>query len=667
MKSKELDETRYRMDARRGEGQSSPPELFPTTTGMIRHFLRGSLHCFLLSVLFSMLVSLFDLINPKVIGFTVDSIIGDGKPALPAFVPFPVPVAFFRHHLGAVALTVAALALAAAVFRYLSKLMNTRGSETLLETMRNELFSHILRLPFTWYNENQTGDIIQRCTSDVETVRAFVSEQLTQLLRVVILIVMALVFMAGINGTMTLISFLFIPVIVLYSFVFHHQIGATFEKADSEEGRLSSMTQENLTGVRVVRAFGRERYEQERFERQNSYYTSIWVRLMRILSVYWSFGDFFSGLQTLTAIVLGAVFCVRGVITEGDFIAFSTYNSMLVWPVRSLGRVISEMAKVGVSVDRIRAVMNASEEPMDAPDRNAQALSGKTADPFAGDICFENVHFRYGSGSDTEVLRDVSFRVKAGTTTGILGGTGSGKSTIAWLLDRLYDLPEGCGRITIGGVDIASMSRREVRAHVGLVLQEPFLFSRTLYDNIRIAENGAEVVTPESGEGIPEDRKRGSGRPAASDPVRAAASDACLDKTIASFPDGYDTVVGERGVTLSGGQKQRTAIAQTLIRHTPVLVFDDSLSAVDAETDAEIRRALRERTRNATVLLIAHRITTLMQADQIIVLEHGRIAQQGTHEELIRQPGIYQTIYRLQVSQGLMGNNEEEVKRDGDN
>ena len=359
---------------------------------------------------------------------------------------------------------------------------------------------------------------------------------------------------------------------------------------------------------------------------------------MRILSVYWSFGDFFSGLQTLTAIVLGAVFCVRGVITEGDFIAFSTYNSMLVWPVRSLGRVISEMAKVGVSVDRIRAVMNASEEPMDAPDRNAQALSGKTADPFAGDICFEHVHFRYGSGSDTEVLRDVSFRVKAGTTTGILGGTGSGKSTIAWLLDRLYDLPEGCGRITIGGVDIASMSRREVRAHVGLVLQEPFLFSRTLYDNIRIAENGAEAVTPESGEGIPEDRKRGSGRPAASDPVRAAASDACLDKTIASFPDGYDTVVGERGVTLSGGQKQRTAIAQTLIRHTPVLVFDDSLSAVDAETDAEIRRALRERTRNATVLLIAHRITTLMQADQIIVLEHGRIAQQGTHEELIRQP-----------------------------
>ena len=377
---------------------------------------------------------------------------------------------------------------------------------------------------------------------------------------------------------------------------------------------MSAMAQENLTGVRVVRAFGRERYERDRFDAQNQYYTSLWVKLGSLMSLFWSTSDILSGLQVMLVVIFGVLFCLRGEMTSGEFIAFISYNGMLVWPMHQLGRMISEMSKAGVGIDRIGYIME-SEQEKDPP--------GAVDAPMDGDICFDHVSFAYDGCP--EMLHDISLTIPAGTTLGILGGTGSGKSTLMYLLDRLYPLPEGCGKITIGHTDIRQIRLDHLRRNIGIVLQEPFLFSRTLRENLGIA-----------GERLSEEA------------LREAAKAACLDETVAGFVKGYDTFVGERGVTLSGGQKQRAAIARMLTRPVPIMIFDDSLSAVDTETDAKIRSSLEKKFGSATIILISHRITTLSRADKVLVLDHGRVAQLGTPEELKKQPGLYQQIDAIQ-------------------
>ena len=369
--------------------------------------------------------------------------------------------------------------------------------------------------------------------------------------------------------------------------------------ADEAEGELTTCAQENLTGVRVVRAFGRERFESDRFARKNERFSALWVRLGKVLSIYWASGVFLVCLQIMSVIVAGTVAAVNGSITLGDFQAFVIYNSAMAWPVRSLGRVLSDMSKAGVSLDRVGYILQAGEEK-DGPQAKAARLSG--------DIVFDHVTFGY---EGQEVLRDVSFTIPWGSTFAILGGTGSGKSTLVHLLDRLYDLEEGQGKITVGGTDIRDISREELRRQIGLVLQEPFLFSQTIRENIAAARPSA-----------PEEE------------LRACAGVACVDDAISELAQGYDTIVGERGVTLSGGQKQRVAIARMLLQNAPVMVFDDSLSAVDAETDAKIRAALKERVAEATVILISHRVTTLMQADRILVLKSAHILMDGTPAEV---------------------------------
>ena len=596
-----------------------------TKVSLILDFLRGSIKYFVISILSALCVTGLDMLSPQLIRTTVDGILGDNELKLPEFLMNWIAsvggVSYLRDRLWLIGGLLVFLALFSVTFRYLFMLFNAKGAESLVETMRNRLFSHIQRLPFSWHMQNQTGDIIQRCTSDVDMVKNFVSEQLTSVFRIVILIILSLFFMFSMNPKLTLVALASIPVIVAYSAYFHSKIGSQFMKCDENEGILSTIAQENLTGVRVVRAFGREKYEKDRFEKQNNIYTNLWIKLCGYLALFWGAGDLISGLQVMLIVILGAVFCVRGSMTAGEFIAFISYNAMLTWPVRSLGRMISEMSKAGVSIERIRYIMNSSAE-QDKPETDL--VDGGMPD-LHGDIEFQNVSFSYG---EAPILSDISFKIPQGTTFGILGGTGSGKSTLMYLLNRLYVLPKENGRITIGGVDIADMKGSWVRSHIGMVLQESFLFSRTIAENIGITRRGMSLAD-----------------------IRWAASIACVDEAISEFSKGYDTVVGERGVTLSGGQKQRTAIARMLTQRTPIMVFDDSLSAVDSETDAKIRQALKKNLGGSTVILISHRVTTLMQAECILVLDKGRVAELGSHDELMaKKDGIYRRIYDMQMT-----------------
>lgn len=586
-------------------------------TDMVLTYLRGSLGYFVIALICACLGMVFNALTPQVIRITVDSIL-DTEPAnLPGFLENIIPLESLRAEpltaLWIAAGAVLLFAILRGLCNYGQRLNLAKGSEGFVKRIRDGLFSHIQHLSYAWHTAHSTGDMIQRCTSDVDVIRNFVCNQLVEVVRTIFLILLYLFIMFSMNVKLSLVATVFIPIVGLFSGVFYRKISSRFKVADEAEGELTTCAQENLTGVRVVRAFGRERYEVERFETKNSRFSQLWIRLGKLLSVYWASGTFLTSLQVMVIILVGVNETVNGTMTLGSFLAFVTYNEALAWPVRSLGRVLSDMSKAGVSMDRVGYILKAPEEQDDSDAGQA---------PVQGDIVFDHVTFGYGG---QPVLQDVSFTIPQGSTFAILGGTGSGKSTLVHLLDRLYDLAEG--KITIGGIDLRQFQRDHLRRNIGLVLQEPFLFSQTIRENIA-------ATHPQAPE----------------EDVRRAASIACVDEAIAEFTAGYDTVVGERGVTLSGGQKQRVAIARMLLQNAPIMVFDDSLSAVDAQTDTKIRQALRENLGDATVILISHRITTLMQADQILVLDHGRVAELGTHDQLIHRPGIYQDIYNIQMS-----------------
>lgn len=585
---------------------------------LLSGFLKGSKRFFAASIAASAVTSIADMINPQIIRAAIDCAIGGKKASLPKFMLDAAEklggFSYLGKHLWILALCIMAVAAVQVMSQYANRVYTVKASETLVKTMRDSLFSHIERLPFSWHMKNKTGDIIQRCTSDIDTTRNFLSEQLTSVFKILLMLFLSVGFMFSMNTRLTLIALIPMPFIIMYSVHFHKNIHESFEKCDENEGKLSAIAQENLTGVRVVRAFGLEKAEIDKFDVQNEYYTSLWVRMSRIMSKFWSISDAISAFQIMLVIIFGAFFCIGGSLSEGEYLAFISYNAMLSWPIRQLGRMISEMSKAGVSIDRIYYIMKTPIET-DAPNAATPALNK--------DIKFENVSFSYDGIH--KVLDGVSFEIKPGTTLGILGGTGSGKSTVALLLDKLYELGAHDGKITIGGVDIREIKTSYLRKNIGIVLQEPYLFSRTIAENISIAKPSAGI-----------------------DEIRKASRGACLDETVMSFTHGYDTVVGERGVTLSGGQKQRAAIARMLMSDVPIMIFDDSLSAVDTETDAKIRNAISERFGKATIIIISHRITTLCKADNVLVLEKGKVSEFGTHEELKNACGIYQKIYRTQ-------------------
>ncbi|MCI6269466.1 MAG: ABC transporter ATP-binding protein/permease [Clostridiales bacterium] len=580
-------------------------------TRLLARHLRPAASALLLGMGASLLLTLLRMAFTQVIRFTVDGVLLGDASGLPAFAAQLSP----GTQLAAACALAAAIALLQFGVSYIQDSRLPMGSERFVKSLRDALYSRIQRLPYSWHVQNSTGDIIQRCISDVEIVRAFVMDQLLELLGTLFMIVTCVVIMFTMNVKMALLATAFVPVIVGYSVLFFRHMSGRYEKADEAEGALSAVVQENLTGVRVVRAFGREKTELDKFREKNNRYTDLWLRLGDWMSAFYTLGDMMSILQVFAIVVLGVHLCVAGEVSLGVYLAFVSYTRELTLPVRRLGRTISEMSKANVSIDRLLYILESEEER--STESPAQA-------DLHGEIRFEHVSFAY---EEKRVLRDVSFSIPGGKTLGVFGGTGSGKSTIALLLARLYD-PD-TGRITIGGVDTKDMDLGELRRGVGVVLQEPFLFSRTLAENIAITREGA---TRED--------------------VERAAQDACLDASVGEFVNGYETVVGERGVTLSGGQKQRTAIARTLLSGAPVMVFDDALSAVDAKTDEAIRTRLRTVAGGATLILIAHRVATLMQADRIIVLEDGQIVESGTPDELLAQGGAFARAAAMQAAMG---------------
>ncbi len=567
-------------------------------------FFKGAKRYFIVAVIASFITTVFNSLTPQIFRFTIDSVLDGDK--------YP----YLAEHLWVIAGALVGVAMLSGAAMFFSRFFTARAGENFAENMRNALYAHVQRLPSAWHDKNQTGDIIQRCTSDVEVIRNFVVTQLLEVFRTVFLIGVSFAMMWSMNRKLSGIVLLFVPVIVVYSAVFYRLIARRFTDADEAEGELSTVVQENATGVRVVRAFGREQYEMERFRKKNDAFAKLWIRLGTLSGLYWGMGDLITGLQVITVIAAGALEAVNGYISVGEFIAFASYNTALVWPVRGLGRILSDMSKAGVSFERVDYIIKAEEE----------AYGRKEEAPLSDfDISFSNVSFAYEEGQ--KVLSDVSFHISQGKIFGILGGTGSGKSTVTQLLARFYELKEGEGSISLGGQDIREIPLEILRRNVAMVLQEPFLYSRTIKENIAASNPDATF-----------------------EEIRNAAKIACVDDAIMSFPDGYDTLVGERGVTLSGGQRQRVAIARMLLQKAPVLIFDDSLSAVDAETDSLIRKALSVHMKGSTMILISHRITTLMAADEIMVLKQGRAEEMGTHSELIAKNGIYRKIYEIQMS-----------------
>ncbi len=584
---------------------------------MVRTFLEGNAARYFGSIGAVVVNVAIGFLTPLVLAETIDAVIGQKRPlaipgALGQWVERLGGREFLVRNLWIMGLAMLLLSVLGGVFQFLRGKWMAEASESIAKTMRDKLYSHLQTLPFDYHVKAETGDLIQRCTSDVETIRRFLSSQVIEMFRSVLMIVVALVIMLRMNKLMTLMSMVLIPPLFAFAFLYFKWVVKSFRAADEAEGRMSAVLQENLTGVRVVRAFGREQYEVDKFNKVNNALHDKSVRVNDLLAVYWSGSDLMSMLQTGITLVFGVFLAARGQLLVGEMTVFVSYISMLLWPIRQLGRILSDMGKSLVAFDRIDEILTQKSEE-DAPD----AIDA----PIDRDIEFRHVGFEYEAKNP--VLKDVSFTVRRGQTVAILGATGSGKSTLMNLLQRLYDVKRG--EILIGGVNINKIRKKYLRAHIGLILQEPFLYSRTVRNNVRI-------VKPD----------------APDDEVFEVTRTASAHEFIESFEKGYDTPVGERGVTLSGGQKQRVAIARTLLKDNDILIFDDSLSAVDTETDAAIRLALKEKKQGMTTFIISHRLTTLAEADFIVVLEDGRVAQQGTHDELIHQKGLYQRIYQIQ-------------------
>ncbi len=599
---------------------------------LLWNFMAGSRFLYILSVAGIGAATLISFSIPLIIKTTIDSFIGDRVIDLPLWCIRLIDIAggavVFRKNLWIACVLIVFFTILSGFFTFLTGKLTATASASTAENIRNRLYDHIQRLTYNYHVKAETGDLIQRCTSDVDTIRKFIGIQFAEIGRAVFMLAIALPIMFKLNKNLTIISIPVLPVLIGFSFIFFLKVQKAFKLSDEAEGRMSTVLQENITGVRVVRAFARQKHEILKFDRTNKEYRDLTYKLIRVIACYWSTADFLSTFQIGLIVVTGSLMAVNNMLSIGSLMVFITYVAMLLWPVRQMGRILSDMGKALVSLGRIEEILKIPRE-----DNSGRCLSPK----IKGGITFRNVSFHYDK--DTPVIENVSFDITPGATVAILGATGCGKTSMLYLLVRLYEYTEGS--IKIDGTELRDIDKHWIRKNIGFVLQEPFLFGRTIKENISFARKNAKEIE-----------------------IFEASKTAFVHNVIENFDNGYDTAVGEKGVTLSGGQKQRVAIARALIQNTPILIFDDSLSAVDTETDASIRRALKNRKKRATTFIISHRLTTLAEADLILVMEKGKIVQTGDHDELVKRKGLYRRIWSIQNSLEEELNTEMEKKNE---
>ena len=509
------------------------------------------------------------------------------------------------------------LALFEGGFAFLSGRLAAYSAEGITRRLRNFLYDHIQRLSFAYHSKTPSGDLIERVTSDMDAVRSFFNDQAIGVGRIIALFVINFLAILALNWKLALVSIAVVPVILIVSLWFFKKITKVYEAYQEQEAILSTTLQENLTGVRVVKAFARQDYEKDKFEKDNLEKFLRGQKFIRMHSLFWPLSDIACGLQMLVGFVFAAYLVIHGEISVGTYPAYVGLVVWLIWPMRNLGRLVVQTSTGLVSHERLMEIVRQEREPLTDGKIQTQA-------PVKGKIVFEDVSFQYEDGNN-EVLKNISFCCQAGQAIALLGSTGSGKTSLVNLLPRFHDYT--CGHILLDGVELKDYSREFLRQQIGIVEQEPFLFSRSIRENIAYGvERGVTMAE-----------------------VEKAAKAASIHEVILTFPDGYNTLVGEKGVTLSGGQKQRIAIARTLLKNPRILILDDSTSSVDTETEAEIRVTLNQLMENRTTFIIAHRIQSVMHADLILVMDKGTIVQMGRHEELVTQEGMYRQIYNIQT------------------
>ena len=498
------------------------------------------------------------------------------------------------------------------IFLYVRGRLAALASEAIVRRLREELYRRMHHLQAKFYDDADTGDLVQRSSSDVETLRVFLSSDIVEIGRAIMLVICVVPVLFWLNVELAWLSICLMPFLVVGAYVFFSKVKTVFQVTDEAEAAMTATLQENLTGIRVVRAFARQGFEIEKFGAKNANFRNHNYRLIRLMGYYWGISDFFSMSQIGIVLIAGATFIMAGTLTVGELFAFMTYVSMVIWPVRQLGRVLTDTGKAVVSLTRVNEILDEPEESVEVAPGYGRAR---------GDLEITNLVFEYEDGK--RVLDGISIKIPAGETLAIVGPPGSGKSSLIRVLLRMYPYQSGC--VKLDGQDITEVNRQWLRWQIGVVLQDPFLYSRSIRANLAVGRPNA----PET-------------------EIIEACQDAAIHSSIESFPDGFQAMVGERGVTLSGGQRQRLALARALLKNPPVLVLDDSLSAVDTGTEKEILEALKRRKGRQTTLIIAHRLSTVMQADRIMVLDEGRMVQLGDHHTLAGEEGPYRRLCELQ-------------------
>lgn len=500
------------------------------------------------------------------------------------------------------------------VTSFIGTRLSSRTAETIAQNLRNYSFDHLQKMNLSVHSKWQVGELIQRVTSDIDMIRLFFSDRGMEFGRIIFLFLFNFFGILLINTRLALLSVMIIPFIVGMSFWFGKKIRDLREEYQELDAVVTTILQENLSGMRVVKAFARQDFEKIKLKKDNWRKYEKGKRLMLLMAFYWPVSDFFCILQLMVSYYVGASMAIDGVISAGDYLAFMGMVVMAIFPIRNLGRLVVDSTKALVSFHRVKEMVLLEREELFETTLDDEALDGK--------IVFDSVGFSYEGHED--VLEDISFEVNPGDTIAILGGTGSGKTTLVNLLPRFYELTSGS--IRVNGKDIREFSKNYLRKNIGIVEQEPFLFSRSIRENI---EYGLDDEVP-------------------IEDVYAAARIADVHDVIESFPDGYDTLVGEKGVTLSGGQKQRVAIARAVLKNPKILILDDATSSVDLETEEAITAALNGVMENRTTFIVAHRVQSVKNADLILVMEDGKIVQKGTHETLVKEPGRYQKVNVIQ-------------------